>query len=299
MYKIAVNLLSGILVILFLTFLKLIGKRKASNICSYFFTKLGPHTRFNQRAIKNISFIWPKKKQEEINKITKKMWNNLGRNFGEFVHLYKFNPELCQDTNINGLRKVKALFQKNKKMKKGIIFFSAHYGNWEMGAPILKKLGLKPLCLYRKSNNKIIENIIQKIRNSNGEYAPKGDIGAKRSFLWLRKGKSLALLMDQKLNEGPAIEFLGKKANTASFIADIALKMDLDIIPIKIKRESNLKNSITFLNKIEMPNNKLNKNEKVNFILKKINTIISSWILEDPSQWLWIHRRWTKDIYKT
>ena len=47
------------------------------------------------------------------------------------------------------------------------------------------------------------------------------------------------------------IEFLGKKANTASFIADIALKMDLDIIPIKIKRESNLKNSITFLNKIE------------------------------------------------
>ena len=107
------------------------------------------------------------------------------------------------------------------------------------------------------------------------------------------------ILMDQKLNEGPAIEFLGKKANTASFIADIALKMDLDIIPIKIKRESNLKNSITFLNKIEMPNNKLNKNEKVNFILKKINTIISSWILEDPSQWLWIHRRWTKDIYKT
>ena len=33
--------------------------------------------------------------------------------------------------------------------------------------------------------------------------------------------------------------------------------------------------------------------------IKKINTIISSWILEDPSRWLWIHRRWTKDIYKT
>ena len=32
--------------------------------------------------------------------------------------------------------------------------------------------------------------------------------------------------MDQKLNEGPMINFLGKPAPTANFIADLALKMD-------------------------------------------------------------------------
>ena len=139
--------------------------------------------------------------------------------------------------------------------------------------------------------------MIQNIREKNGTYAPKGDIGAKKSFLWLRKGKSLALLMDQKLNEGPAIEFLGKPANTASFIAEIAIRMNLDIVPIKFSRNIKNQNTITFYEKINMPQNYLNKNKKIKFILKQINNTISQWILNQPENWLWIHRRWQKDLY--
>ena len=52
--------------------------------------------------------------------------------------------------------------------------------------------------------------------------------------------------MDQKLNEGLSIDFLGKPANTASFIADIAIRMNLDIVPIKFSRDINNHNTITF-----------------------------------------------------
>ena len=103
--------------------------------------------------------------------------------------------------------------------------------------------------------------------------------------------------MDQKLNEGPEINFLGKPAPTASFIAEIAIKMDLDIIPIKFSRDENFQNKITFFEKIKIPNKKIYHDKRVNIILSEINEIISDWILNKPDEWLWIHRRWRKEKY--
>ena len=45
--------------------------------------------------------------------------------------------------------------------------------------------------------------------------------------------------MDQKLNEGIDINFLGKPSKTATAIAELAIRMDLDIIPIKLLRTNN------------------------------------------------------------
>ena len=298
MYKIIINIFTGLVLFFIFLILKLLGKKISSTICSFIFKKIGPLTKFNKIAIKNILFVWPTKKKTEVYNITKGMWNNIGRNFGEFVHLKNFNPLLCSKTKVIGLKKIESLITANKSKKKGIIFVSAHYGNWELGPIILSKLKLEPLFLYRKSNNKLIEFLIQRIRSSNGKYAPKGDIGAKKSFLWLRNGKCLALLEDHKLNEGPLINFLTKPAPTASFIAELALRMELDIIPIKFQRTSGFESSITFMKNIRIPAKNLKHSEKVKKVLEEVNDVISSWILEKPDQWLWIHRRWSKKIYK-
>ena len=36
--------------------------------------------------------------------------------------------------------------------------------------------------IYRKSNNFYLDKIIQKYRNKETNYVPKGDLGAKKSF---------------------------------------------------------------------------------------------------------------------
>ncbi len=297
MFKKIIDFFIGIILLIIFLLLKIIGKKNASDLCAFIFSKIGPLTKFENIAEKNILYVWPHKNYTYIKKITNKMWKNIGRNFGELVHLKNYKPMSCSETKVIGLKKIKHIISLNKKRKKGIIFFSAHYGNWELGPIIINNLNLNPLCLYRKSNNKFIELLIQNIRASNASYAPKGDIGAKKSFLWLRKGKSLAMLMDQKLNEGPSVNFLGKPASTASFIAEIALKMNLDIIPIKFSRNNKNQNIITFYDKIIMPESNLSKEKKIEFILKQVNDSISVWIKEKPEYWLWIHRRWPKDLY--
>ena len=297
MFKIFIDFFVGTVLFIIFLILKVLGKRISSNLCAIVFSTFGALTKFEHIAKKNILFVWPEKKDTEIKKITNKMWKNIGRNFGELIHLKNYKPLNCSQTKIIDLKKIEKLISLNNKKKRGIVFFSAHYGNWELGPIIIKSLGLDPLCVYRKSNNKFVELLIQSIRGKNATYAPKGDIGAKKSYLWLRKGKSLALLMDQKLNEGLSIDFLGKPANTASFIADIAIRMNLDIVPIKFSRDINNNNIITFYKKINMPKNNLSKNRKISFILKQVNDVMSQWIKDQPENWLWIHRRWQKNLY--
>ena len=297
MFKKAIDFIIGAILLLIFFLLKVLGKKNSSNICAYLFSKIGPFTKFENIAEKNILYVWPHKSNDYVKKITQKMWKNIGRNFGELVHLKNYKPMNCNETKVIGLKKIENVLSRNKKKKKGIIFFSAHFGNWELGPIIINNLNLDPLCLYRKSNNKFVEYLLQNIRTSNGNYAPKGDIGAKKSFLWLRKGKSLAMLMDQKLNEGPSVNFLGKPASTASFIAEMAIRMKLDIIPIKFSRNKKNQNIITFYNKTTSPKNNLTREKKVEFILNQVNNTMSEWIKAQPEYWLWIHRRWAKDLY--
>jgi KDO2-lipid IV(A) lauroyltransferase len=292
------NIFIAIFINLIIIFFKIIGRKKSMLFCSYFFRLIGPKTKFNDIAQINLKYIWPYIKKNEIDQICIKMWENLGKNIGEFSFLHNYDPINCKNTKVEGFNYAKSVVLKNKKNNKGIIFFSAHFGNWEIGPYIINKLNTELMGIYRKSNNAYLDRLIQKYRNKKTTYVPKGDLGAKKSFLWLRKGKGLALLMDQKLNEGININFLGKPTKTASAIAELAIRMDLDIIPVKLQRTDNNGHKITFFEKISYRNQNLKHKNKVKYILKQINNHLSSWIKENPEQWLWIHRRWSKSLYK-
>ena len=60
--------------------------------CSYLFRLIGPKTKFNDIAQINLKYIWPHIKKNEIDKICIKMWENLGKNIGEFSFLHKLRP---------------------------------------------------------------------------------------------------------------------------------------------------------------------------------------------------------------
>ena len=148
MYRHIGNAFISMVVIIIFLILKLVGKKMSSTLCAFIFYNLGKCTKFNKIAKKNIGFVWPKKSEKDVNNISKEMWYNIGRNFGEFIHLKKYDPINCNNTKLIGLKNVKKVIKHNNKRKKGIIFFSAHYGNWEIGPIILKSLQLKPLCLF-------------------------------------------------------------------------------------------------------------------------------------------------------
>ena len=76
-------------------------------------------------------------------------------------------------------------------------------------------------------------------------------------------------------------------AFTSTLPAQLAMKFNLDIVPVYIERDQNDNFIIEFKNRIN-PSNFENK-----FILtKELNNVLEKMIIKNPNQWIWTHDRW-------
>ena len=94
-------------------------------------------------------------------------------------------------------------------------------------------------------------------------------------------------MIDQRVSEGEKIKFFNEDALTTTLPAQLALKFDLDIIPIYLER----KNNNSFFMKINKPIDLSKLNNKTD-VSKKLNEILEDMITQNPYQWIWTHNRW-------
>ena len=94
-------------------------------------------------------------------------------------------------------------------------------------------------------------------------------------------------MIDQRVSEGEKINFFNKVAYTTTLPAQLALKYNLSIIPVFIKREDNNNFKIEFYTEIKSSeyDNKIKLTEK-------LNNVLESMIAKNPNQWIWTHNRW-------
>jgi KDO2-lipid IV(A) lauroyltransferase len=127
---------------------------------------------------------------------------------------------------------------------------------------------------------------------SNIQMIPKGRAGARDLIRAVKERRSIAMLIDQKMNDGIEVPLLGLPAMTADAIAKLSLQYNYPIIPCQLIR---LNNETEFRIKI-YPALCFERTEDINkdiyAIILKINQLIGDWIKENPSQWFWFHNRW-------
>ena len=119
------------------------------------------------------------------------------------------------------------------------------------------------------------------------EQIKKGRSGLKICIDYLKKNFSIALMIDQRLGEGERVLLFNKKAHTTSLPAQLALKYNIDIVPVFIERRE----SQIFKIKVQNPINVSNIKSKSEITLK-LNQILEKMIVKNPDQWIWTHDRW-------
>ncbi|HSK41233.1 MAG TPA: lysophospholipid acyltransferase family protein, partial [Arenibaculum sp.] len=172
------------------------------------------------------------------------------------------------------------------------IIFSGHFANWELLAPAAEAFGLPLTLIYRRPNNPIVGRLIDRARrHGSGTLVPKGRGGAKALVDALRRGASVALLVDQKMNDGLPIPFFGREAMTAPAVAQLALRFDAPLIPARVERLRGARFRITIQPPMALPADG-DRHAAVRTVLTDVNRLLETWIRERPEQWLWLHRRW-------
>jgi len=270
---------------------KIIGLRNASNLGSVLGKLIGPLFRSKKIIKQNIKTGLGEIDVQKESEIINDMWSNIGRTFAEYVFLkdFKFNRTNFDHMKINGVKHL----DKIKKNNKPVIFYSAHFANFELMAMELDKFGIKCAAIYRPLNNFFLNPLMEYLRMKYicPNQIPKGRMGVREIIGKIKDGYSIALMVDQRVSEGPRALFFNKPAHTTTIPAQLALKYDCKLVPISLERKEgpNFEMTIHEPYKIEKTGN--NEEDTINITLK-INQIIEKMIIKNPKQWIWSHNRW-------
>jgi KDO2-lipid IV(A) lauroyltransferase len=220
------------------------------------------------------------------------MWRNLGRVIAEYPHLNKYRAfpkskyiEIVGDSHLSLM----------KNLPKGALMFTGHIGNWEIsGIPIIQ-YGIPMAFVYRAPNNPYVDYILRRTRSKNitSNGIPKGAVGARKIVEQVKRNGYTAMLIDQKMNDGVSIPFFGSEAMTAPALAQLAIKYDLPIFPVRVERLKGCNFRTTIYPELEITNTG-NIEQDIVSIMTQVNLILEEWIRERPAEWLWIHNRWPK-----
>ena len=279
-----------IIISLFCIF-KIIGLRNASNLGGILGRIIGPLFRSKNIIKKNIKTSFGEINEQKESEIINDMWSNIGRTFAEYVFLkdFKFNK-----TDFNHIKIIGGEYLNEiKKSNKPVIFYSAHLANFELMAMELEKSGIKTAAIYRPLNNIFLNPLMEYLRMKYicPNQIPKGRAGMREIINKINNNYSIALMVDQRVGEGPRISFFNQPAQTTTIPAQLSLKYGCKLVPIYLKRMNGASFEMTVHQPYEISKTGDDDQDTKNITLK-INQIIEKMIVENPEQWLWSHNRW-------
>lgn len=277
--------------------MRLFSFNAISNFGAWLFKLIGPKTSKHKIVLTGLRTAFPHLTDTEINALAKAQWDNTGRTALEFpmlgrVRVFDENSRV----KVIGLEKLEALRDNNI----GAVLISGHFANWEIMAAVFSQAGLPVRVTYRPTNNPYFDKRIRSQRQKYGidlMVAKSGSRGAKELLAALKSGDSVALLNDQKFNEGIPVSFFGVPAMTAPGPTRMALRTGAPLVPMFVRRVEKTKFEVEIYDPIKIENT----GDRTGDIERGV-VAVTQWteerILEAPAGWFWVHRRWDKAHYR-
>ncbi len=268
--------------------MKTLGADRASNFCGRLFRALGPLLSQHRTALRNLRLAFPDWTEAQVQSVARDAWESAGRTAGELPHLPKIDPYGGDRVEIVGAERLDAI----RTSGRGAVLVSGHFANWEVMAAVICRRPLDCLVTYRALNNPHADRRLNAVRQAYGiqVLTPKG-LGARELMEALGRGRAVALMNDQKFNEGVPIPFFGHAAMTAPGPARLASRYDAPIVPVSTIRTGPARFRVTIHDPIEPAG------QSVETLVGLITKFIEAQVRSNPGQWFWMHRRWPKSAW--
>jgi len=175
---------------------------------------------------------------------------------------------------------------------RGVIVFSAHFGNWEIAAQAIARLG--PLnVVARPLDNPLIEARLAQFRSRLGAKVISKFQAAKPILQALRRNEIVAILIDQNVlrREAVFVDFFGLAAATTPSLASFSLRTRSPLIPVFCHPAPHS----SYVVRIGAPLHFKPGGESAQDVLKITQAstkIIEAEIRRKPGLWFWFHNRW-------
>lgn len=283
----------GMLALGALKAIRSLGPDRASNLGARILPLIGPLTSADKTGRANLKAAFPEKPDEEIERILRGAWENLGRTVFEYAcmdDLWDYDPTRPSEGRI--VTTQEALYERLRDDGKPAIFFAAHLANWEMPAVAAAAHGLDTTALYRMPNNRFVARAIQRIRGRTmGKLVASGGGGVLQLARELEKANHVGMLIDQHLQRGVDITFFGRPAKANPTAARLAREFECPVHGVRVIRLPGNRFRLEATEELALPRDGEGRID-VKGAMQMMSDVVETWVREHPEQWLWQHRRW-------
>ncbi|MCE7886353.1 MAG: lipid A biosynthesis acyltransferase [Alphaproteobacteria bacterium PRO2] len=259
----------------------------ASNLGGFIGRMIGPRLAASRKARRNLDLALPGLPDAEKSRIIVNMWDNLGRVIAEYPHLEKIAGTRVKIVNED-------IIKKTIDAGQGAVFIAAHQGNWEIDMTTLHvRFDVIPSLTYRAPNNPMADYLLEHARTLGGRIKaiPKARSSGRDLMNVMKNREYLGILIDQKYHEGIAVDFFGHPAMTNPIAVVLCQKYNAPLIPVQNRRTGPAQFELTAYKPMKIFDDN-GEPLPVADVLAEANGLIQDWIVQDPGQWLWLHRRW-------
>lgn len=247
---------------------------------------IGPHLRRHRRVRRNLAMVLPERRSDEIDRLARAVWSNLGAVLAEFPHL----AAICRATGPHP--RLEVIDQTPVESNGPRIFVLAHLANWEIVTRLILRRTPSLVVIYSPQDNPWVERLVQKRRAlANCQFVPNSG-GIQKAAAALAQGRSVALLTDQRADGGRPLEFFGLEAETTDVPGRLAIAFGCPLVPVRVERLGHARFRVTFCEPVEPDAAAAGHKQRALAMTRRLQDLFEAWIRERPGQWLCTKRRW-------
>jgi KDO2-lipid IV(A) lauroyltransferase len=247
--------------------------------------------KHRKRAMSNLRASFPEKSDAELQRIAQRSLQH----FMELVMDVLFTPRRIHIETYHKYVRPTGLEDLIRRFLRGgnAIVITGHYGNWEVLGFSLATLGFETYSIARPIDNPLIDEWVLGVRQKRGHIilSKRGVTATAQDVL--QSGKVLGLLADQ--NAGPKgmfVPFFGRMASTYKSIGLWAIEYNVPIVIGYARRRGDVFDFDMGVSDVIYPEDWKDQPDELRYITERYTAAIEKFVREDPTQYLWIHRRW-------
>jgi len=251
-----------------------------------FYVLDGPHRRV---ALGNLKECFPTRTDAERRAIARRTFKHFGQ---LLLELLRFSARTSHQrealVELEGAERVRHAYAQGK----GVLFFTGHFGFWELHA-IHHGQAFEPIgVLARALDNPRLNTLLEDMRGVTGNHCIYRQGAVRRVLKALAGGHGVAMLIDQHMHSPDAIwvNFFERPAATTSTLAALALRTGAPVVPVFALPLPGGRFKFVYESPVEPPGG--DGPEAVAAFTQRCTDVLEMYVRRHPDLWLWMHRRW-------
>ncbi len=241
--------------------------------------------RLRRTAERNLSFAYPERDAAWRSATIDQVYRSIGMLLVAFARFPSIHA-----TNVHEWIYYEGFehYERAKQRGKGVLFATAHLGNWELSA-FAHALLTEPMnVVVRPLDNPLIDDLVEARRALSGNTLLSKRDFARSIMHALRANEPVGILVDQNASpdNGAFVPFFGKPACANLTFARLAARSGAAVIPgFAVWNQAARRYVLRFYPEVEMTGDAAEDTAR-------IQAAVELAVRENPGTWLWIHRRW-------